>query len=268
VLERKLHGSKLRKPGAGIEKIGECSFFGGICAAPDCLSVFLTFMINPVIIGSSGMIGQAVLLECIADPEVGSVLLLNRRPGLSVHPKVREVVIPDFSDLSKATPAILECDVCFFCAGVTALGKSVEEYRKITFDLTVQTAEHIISTGKSYAFCYISGAGTDSTEKGKTMWARVKGMTENKLLSMPFRAAFMFRPGYIQPMKGIRSKTGLYNLFYLFFKPLYFLLRPFGKYVTDSASLGKAMIYTAKHGYEKKLIESEDINRIAALNKK
>ncbi|MFL5731001.1 MAG: NAD-dependent epimerase/dehydratase family protein [Cytophagaceae bacterium] len=219
--------------------------------------------IKAVIFGSSGMIGQGVLQECLEGADVESVLIINRSQSRDKHEKLKEIVHKDFSDFSNLSNELKQYDTCFFCLGVTSVGLSEEEYSKITFDLTTRVAETLLKTGKEYTFCYISGASTDSTEKGKTMWARVKGKTENTLLAMPFKQAFMFRPGYIQPLNGIRSKTKLYNAIYFVFKPLYFLLKPFKGMVTDTSSMGKAMINVALKGYEKKILESSDINSVA-----
>ena len=218
-------------------------------------------MIKPIIFGATGMIGQAVVQECIKTPEIEKILLINRRPGQINHPKVKEIIHTDFTDFSSLINQFSEYNACFFCLGISAIGLSEEEYYKTTYEITIKAAEAIKNTGKEFTFCYISGAGTDSSEKGSMMWARVKGKVENKLLSM-FEKAYMFRPGYIQPLKGIKSRTKFYNLFYILFKPFYFMLKSFKSIVTDTSSFGKAMIKVAAEGYSKRIIESKDINRL------
>ena len=219
--------------------------------------------IKPIIFGSTGMIGQGVLRECLIDPEVESVLLVNRRPSGNKDPKIKEVIHKDFSDFSSLGNIVKDYNACFFSLGITSVGLSEEEYYKTTFELTIKVAEMLVRYNKNITFCYISGQGTDSSEKGKIMWARVKGKTENALLKMPFKNAYMIRPGYIQPRNGIRSRTKLYNIVYFFFTPLYYILKPFKSIVTDTRSLGKAMISLAKNGYNKMLIEVPDINKLA-----
>jgi hypothetical protein len=215
-----------------------------------------------IILGSSGMVGQGLLLECLEDTRITEVLLINRNAGNIKHGKVKEIIHSDFSDFSSIKERLKGYDACFFCLGVSSAGMSEEQYSKVTYDLTLSFAKTLAEVDPSAAFCYISGAGTDSTEKGSSMWARVKGKTENDLIKL-FQKAYMFRPGYIQPMKGIRSKTPAYNAFYVIFKPLYFLLKPFKGFVTDSVSLAKAMINAAIKGYDKKIIESRDIDVLA-----
>lgn len=216
--------------------------------------------IKAVIFGASGMIGQGVLMECLESPLVESVLVINRRTSGMKHPKLIEVIHTDFLDLSPLKSILAEYNSCFFSLGVSAVGLSESEYHSIIYDITTTVAETLVSINKDYTFIYVSGKSTDSTEKGSMMWARVKGKTENALLAMPFRQVFMFRPGYIQPMKGIRSKTALYNAVYFIFKPLYFLLKPLKNAVTDTGTLGKAMINVAANGYSKRILESADIN--------
>jgi hypothetical protein len=215
-----------------------------------------------IILGSSGMVGQGLLLECIENKRITDILLVNRNPGNIKYEKVKEIVHRDFFDFSSIKDQLKGYDACFFCLGISSAGMNEEQYSKITYELTLSFAHTLAEVNPSAVFCYISGAGTDSTGKGSRMWARVKGKTENDLVKL-FPKAYMFRPGYIQPMKGIRSKTPAYNAFYVVFKPLYFLLRTFKGFVTDSVSLGKAMINAAAIGYEKKIIESRDINVLA-----
>lgn len=219
--------------------------------------------IKAVIFGSTGMVGQGVLMECLESPQVESVLVVNRSPGAIQHEKLREIIHSDFCDFSSLTPVFADYNTCYFCLGISAVGLTEQQYHKTTYELTIKAAGALLRTHQDYTFCYVSGAGTDSTERGRMMWARVKGKTENAILSMPFKQAYVFRPGYIQPLKGIRSRTKGYNLFYTIFKPFYFLLKPFKNVVTDTSSLGKAMINIAGNGYHKKIIDVADINTLA-----
>lgn len=215
-----------------------------------------------ILFGSTGMIGLGVLSECLKDQLVESVLVLNRQTCGVTHPKLTEIIQLNFFDLSPVSTKLAGYDACFFCLGVSSFGMNEPEYNQITYELTIKVATVLLSLNKDLSFCYVSGASTDSTEKGKVMWARVKGKTENELLSMPFRDAYMFRPGYIQPMQGVKSKTRLYRMMYSIFKPLYFIFRNFESFVTDSETLGKAMIIVSSKGYEKKILESADINAV------
>ncbi len=220
--------------------------------------------IKAIIFGATGMVGQAVLLECIEDGGVESVLLINRRPLENIkHPKIKEIIYADFSDFSSLLPEFSKYNACFFCLGVSAVGMREEEYYKTTFELTIRAAEAVLKANSSFTFCYVSGSGTDSSEKSKAMWARIKGKTENALMAMPFKATYMFRPGYIQPLKGIKSKVKWYMAVYFVFKPIYFLLKSFKSWITDTTSLGKAMINVVRKGCGKKILESRDINEIA-----
>jgi uncharacterized protein YbjT (DUF2867 family) len=220
--------------------------------------------IKAIILGSTGMVGQGLLLECIEDPRVESVLLVNRRTAGVTNNKVKEIIHHDFYDFSSLAKEFANYNACFFCLGVSAVGMNEEEYSKITFDITIAAAKACLRANPEFTFCYVSGAGTNSTEKGLAMWARVKGKTENTLLSMPFKNAYMFRPGFIQPMKGITSRTKWYRILYAIFKPFFFVLKPFKEIATDSSTLGRAMINITIKGYPKKIIESTDINIIGS----
>jgi len=209
------------------------------------------------------MVGKGLLLECLDSPDVESVLVINRQPIGIEHTKLKEIIHSDLFDLSAIKDQLKGYNTCYFCVGITSAGMSEEDYNHITFELTTNFAKIFLEQNPDSTICYVSGAGTDSTEKGRTMWARVKGKTENTLLNMGFKAAYMFRPGYIQPMKGIRSRTGIYNFLYFFAKPFYFLLKSVPKYVTSSDRLGQAMIKTVVNSYNKKILENVDINEIA-----
>jgi uncharacterized protein YbjT (DUF2867 family) len=215
-----------------------------------------------VIFGATGMVGQGVLRECARDPEVKRIVTVGRTP---VHdPRVHDLVVPDLFDLRAIEPDLTSLDACFFCLGVSSAGMTEVSYARVTYDLTLSIANTLARLNPQMTFIYVSGAGTDSSESGRSMWARVKGRTENALLRLPFRAAYMFRPGFIQPLDGIRSKTRLYQTFYTLTAPLLPLLRRFPRFVTTTERLGRAMITVAKGGAPKAIVESEDINRLAA----
>lgn len=206
------------------------------------------------------MVGKGVLLECLEDENISEVLLVNRQPIGMQHPKLKELIHKDFYELSPIKERLQGYDACFFCLGVSAIGMTEEQYSRVTYNLTIHFAETVINPGMT--FIYVSGTGTDSTEQGRTMWARVKGRTENALLKMPFNAAYMFRPGIILPMKGIKSKTGWYNAAYVVLRPFFPLLRK-SAMVTDTVRVGKAMIEVALHGSDKIHLENRDINEVA-----
>src|SRR5580698_3003266 len=214
-----------------------------------------------VLFGATGMVGQGVLRECLADAGVESVLAVGRRPTGRPHPKLREIVHDDFLDFSAIEPELTGYDACFFCLGVTSIGLDEERYRHLTYDITMAAATALAKLNPGMVFTYVTGAGTDSTERGRVMWARVKGKTENDLLKLPFRAAYMFRPGAIQPLHGIRSKTKLYQTFYDVLNPvLPFLKSTFPQYITTTEQLGRAMLQVARNGYPQPILESKDIN--------
>lgn len=216
-----------------------------------------------IITGTTGMVGKGVLLECIDSDKIEQILLVNRKSAGIVHPKVKEVLVKDFFDLSGIKEELKNHDACFFCLGITSIGQSEEAFTKITYDLTFNFANSFVELNKQAVFCYVSGTGTDSSEKGRTMWARVKGRTENALLKMPFKAAYMFRPGYIQPLRGIKSKTQWYAAMYAVFKPIYTVLKHFPNTATNTTNMGLAMINTLDGKYKKAILENKDINELA-----
>jgi uncharacterized protein YbjT (DUF2867 family) len=218
-----------------------------------------------IILGSTGMVGKGVLLECLDDSDIEQVLVVNRQTCNIQHIKLNEVIHKDFFSLSTIKSKLKGFDACYFCLGVSSAGMTEEKYNKITYELTLNFARIFIELNPDSVFCYVSGVGTDSSEKGRTMWARIKGKTENALLAMPFKAAYMFRPGYIQPGKGIRSKTPLYRIFYILLTPFYYLFKPFKSLVTNTKSLGKAMINVTKKGSDKNILGVRDINILAKL---
>ena len=222
--------------------------------------------INAIITGATGMVGKGVLLECLQSPDVAKVLVLNRRPLGMQHPKLREIVHADFYDLSAVEADLRGYNACYFCLGTSAYRMKEADYRRVTFDLTLHVAHTLLRLNPGITFCYVSGQGTDSTEAGRLMWARVKGHTENMLLAMPFGAAYMFRPGFIQPLDGIQSSTPLYNRIYQVVNPLFPLLKAvFPKGVTTTRAVGKAMIAAVQHGSPKRVLETADINRLAEV---
>jgi uncharacterized protein YbjT (DUF2867 family) len=217
-----------------------------------------------ILFGASGMVGQGVLRECLLDPEITSVLSIGRSPVRQQHEKFRELVIKDLYNLAPIEDQLRGFDACFFCLGVSSAGMSESDYSLVTYDLTISVAQPLATLNPAMTFIYISGMGTDSTEKGRSMWARVKGKTENALLRLPFKAAYMFRPGLIQPMHGIKSKTKLYRILYSITGPLIPLLTAaFPKSVTTTEKLGRAMINAAKRGAPNPIVESRDINAMS-----
>lgn len=216
---------------------------------------------NILIFGASGMVGQGVLRECLLDPEVTNVLSIVRCSTGQQHPKLREMVHRDFLDFSSIESALSGFDACLFCLGVSSAGMSEDNYRRVTYDITLAAAETLVKLNAGMTFIYVSGAGTDSSERGRAMWARVKGQTENTLVRLPFKAAYMFRPAVIVPLHGIKSRTRLYRVFYAVLGPLLPLLKRFmPKYVTTTEKLGRAMLVAAKRGAPKPVLENSDIN--------
>ena len=218
-----------------------------------------------IITGTTGMVGKGVLLECMDHPLIESVLLVNRSSANIQHPKVKEVLIKDFFDLSAIKEDLRGYEACFFCLGITSLRQTEKNYTRVTHDLTIHFAKTFLQLNDNSVFCYVSGAGTDSSEKGKIMWARVKGKTENDLLSMGFKGAYMFRPGYIQPLRGIKSKTQWYQALYNVFWPVYLILKHFPGTATNTTNMGLAMINTLEGKYSKTILETKDINKLATL---
>ena len=218
---------------------------------------------NVLILGATGMVGQGVLRECLLDDGVERVVTLGRRAAGTAHPKVRELVHADLFHLAPIEQELVDLDACFYCLGATAAGKSEAEYARINYDMTLAVAGTLARVDPDMTFVYVSGMGTDSTERGRTMWARVKGRTENALLRLPFRAAYMLRPGIVLPMHGIKSRTTLYRLFYSLMTPLYPALRAlFPRAITTTEQVGRAMLRLARSGYSKPILESADITSL------
>lgn len=216
--------------------------------------------LKPIIFGATGMVGEGVLYEALNDPAAESVLVIGRRSCNVTHPKLREVLHGDFFNYAAIENDLRGYNACFFCLGVTSIGKNESEYRRLTYDLTMAAATTLARLNPSMTFCYISGTGTDSTEQGRSMWARIKGKTENDLMKLPFKAVYAFRPGYIKPIPGLKNA-------YTFSKalaPLYPVLKIlFRKYVCTLEDVGRSMIRAAANGYTKKVLGCEDIALLA-----
>jgi len=220
--------------------------------------------IKVIITGSTGMVGKGVLLECLEDSSIESVLLINRNPIGIEHEKIKELLQKDFQNLSPLREELVGYDACYFCLGVSAYRMKEKQYYEVTYKMTLHLAKLLSDINPEMSFCYVSGLGTDSSEKGRSMWARVKGKTENAILKLPFKTTFIFRPGYIQPLKGIKSKTSSYNKIYSILKPLYPIFKLIiPNKVTSSINVGKAMIYTSKHSYDANILYNKEINELA-----
>jgi uncharacterized protein YbjT (DUF2867 family) len=216
--------------------------------------------IKVIITGSTGMVGEGVLLESLNHPDVESILLINRRPCGVTHPKLKEIVHNDFFHLSPVESGLSGYNACFFCAGVSSVGMKEPDYTRITYDLTLNFAQTLCRLNPGMTLCYVSGAGTDSSEKGKIMWARVKGKTENDLMKLPFKNVFAFRPAFMKPTKGQRNVPS----FYKYILWLYPILHPvFPRYFGTLKDVGLAMINCIVSGSEKKVLEAKDIAELA-----
>jgi uncharacterized protein YbjT (DUF2867 family) len=216
-----------------------------------------------IITGASGMVGKGVALECLDRTDVDSVLVVGRSPCGIEHEKLEELLVEDFFDYSSVEDRLEGYDACFFCLGMSAAGMSEEDYTRLTYDLTMAMANVLVKLNPDMTFCYVSGAGTNA--EGRMMWARVKGRLENDLLALGFKDAYMYRPGFIQPMKGVRTKTRLYQVFYAVLAPFFPLWNAlFPSIVTTTERVGISMIEVALNGHEKKFLENRDINALAA----
>lgn len=219
-----------------------------------------------ILFGASGMVGQGVLRECLLDDDVEQVLLIGRRATGQQHSKIREIVHQDIGDLRPVEAELSGFDACFFCLGVSSVGMTEADYRRVTYDMTIGVAGTLAKLNPSMTFIYVSGMGTNSSENGRSAWARVKGATENALLRMPFRAAYMFRPGFIQPMHGEQPKVTVTKLALRVVGPLIPLIIRFAPhYGTTTENMGRAMLFAATRGAPKKVLESADINALASL---
>ncbi|HEY9134091.1 MAG TPA: epimerase [Dyella sp.] len=216
-----------------------------------------------ILFGGSGMVGQGVLRECLLAGDVDEVLAIGRAPMANRHAKLKDLVCPDLFDYRDVEAQLSGYDACFFCLGVSAAGLDEAAYSHLTYDLTLAAAQTLAAHNPNMTFIYVSGAGTDSTEQGRSMWARVKGRTENALQQLPFKAVYLFRPGIIQPMHGVRSKTGWYQTFYSIMRPFFPLLRAVSPRMLSTELVGRAMLAAARHGAPKTVLESNDIYALA-----
>ncbi|QHV96918.1 NAD-dependent epimerase/dehydratase family protein [Spirosoma endbachense] len=216
--------------------------------------------IKAIITGATGMVGEGVMHECLLHPDVEQVLVINRKPVGVSHPKLREIIHSNFFDLSPIEKQLTGYNACFFCLGVSSVGMNEAEYRRLTYDLTLRVAELLAKLNPDMTFGYISGAATDSTEQGRSMWARVKGATENALMRLPFKKAYMFRPGFLRATKGLRNKLSYYK-YVAWLYPIGRALYPAG--FSTLQELGLAMIKSVSLGYEKPILEVKDIVALA-----
>ena len=213
--------------------------------------------IKVIITGATGMVGEGVLFECLRNKAVSEVLMINRRHYELQHPKLKELLVPDFFSLQENSESLKGYDGCFFCAGVSSIGKNEETFRHLTYDVTLAFAQSILALNPAIVFTYVSGAGTDSTEKGKLMWARVKGKTENDLAALPFKAEYNFRPGIMQPFEAQKNWKPAVKLLV---KALKFFVQ---KKVLTLQEVGRAMINAVTIGYFKNVLEIKDIKELA-----
>ena len=218
-----------------------------------------------LIFGATGMVGQGVLRECLLDPLVEQVTAIGRSPSGRSDPKLRDILLPDLFGVDELQAELTGYDACFFCLGVSSLGLSEAEYTRVTYTLTLAVAGLLARLNPGMTFVYVSGTGTDGSGRSRLMWARVKGHTENELTMLTFKAAYLFRPGVIQPLHGIVSKTGWYRILYRLTAPFAPALQSlFPRLITTSERVGQAMIAVAHTGYPKRILENADINLAAA----
>ena len=215
-----------------------------------------------LIFGATGMIGQGVLRECLRDPDVRAVTAVGRSASGGQHAKLRDVIHRDLHELHAIEPELTGTDACFFCLGVTSAGMSEAEYERVTYGIAAAAAETLVQVNGDMTFVFVSGAGADSSERGRVMWARIKGKSENMVLRL-FRRGYVFRPAVVQPTHGIRSRTPLYNVAYSLGRPLMPLVRTmFPGYVLTTEEIGRAMLIVARNGAPKRLLESRDIKAL------
>ena len=216
----------------------------------------MTEPIKVIITGATGMVGEGVLHECLHHPAVSSILIINRKPCGVVHSKIKEIIHTDFYDLSAIESQLEGYNACFFCLGTSSVGMNKADYTKVTYTLTMNFAETLCRLNPDMTFCFVSGGSTDSSEKGRVMWARVKGKTENDLMKLPFKRVYNFRPGYMHPTRGLKNTLSYYK----YISWLYPILRSMAsKYVSTLSELGLAMIHSVNRGYGKQVLEVKDI---------
>ncbi len=217
--------------------------------------------IRVIITGVTGMVGEGVLLECIQSEAVEKILVVSRKPCGIVHPKLTEIIHSDFFELASIENSFIGYNACFFCLGVSSVGMKKPDYEKMTYDLTMNFARTLVRANKEIQFCYVSGAGTDTSEKGRIHWARVKGKTENDLQKLPFSSVWLFRPGALKATKGSKNIVAAYKWFSWLF-PVFELIFP--NSVCSLSQLGQAMIQIVSGGYDRKIIEVSDIKKLSA----
>ncbi|AUG99964.1 epimerase [Prodigiosinella confusarubida] len=219
---------------------------------------------NILIFGANGMVGQGALREALSEADVEQIFVIGRRPLTSTDKRLTQIICEDFTLLPQLIEQLPRIDACFFCLGQSSSGMNEQQYHAVTYDLTLSAAYTLVQNNTNMTFIYVSGAGTDSSEQGKTMWARVKGSTENALLSCGFSAVYLFRPAVIQPLDNIRSKTASYRIFYQIMKPLFPLLkRLLPAYILTTRDIGQAMLNAARYGYYTPILEVKDIAMLA-----
>lgn len=217
-----------------------------------------------ILFGASGMVGQGALRELLTDADVTAVFAIGRSASGMKHQKLKELVQDDVTDLAMIERELAGYDACLFCLGVSAVGMSEADYKRVTYHLTLKVAQTLERLNPKMTFVYVSGGGTDSTERGRVMWARIKGATENALLAMPFKRAYMLRPGFVRPLNGIVSKTPWYRVVYAALGPVYPLLkRIFPGQVTTTEEVGQAMLHLLKRGNTSPVLENRDIVALA-----
>ncbi|MFD2566579.1 NAD-dependent epimerase/dehydratase family protein [Pseudotenacibaculum haliotis] len=215
-----------------------------------------------IVTGSTGMVGKGVLLECLESPYIAQILVVNRSSVNIKHPKLKEVLLNDFMQIDTVFEELKGYDACFHCMGVSAMGMSEVQYTHVTYDMTKKLVDILFDLNPEFTFNYVSGTGTDSTEKGRTMWARVKGKTENMIFTKGFLDAYAFRPGAIVPEKGIKSRTSWYQFFYIILRPFFPLMKR-SKNITTTTNIGIAMIRSILEPIELKILFNKDINALA-----
>lgn len=222
----------------------------------------MTKKLKVILAGSSGMVGEGVLLECLDHDAVESVLVINRRPINKSHPKLTEIIHSNFYDVSEIKSQLGGYNALFYCIGISSVGQTEASYTKFTYDMTMQFTQTCLEVNPNLSMVYCSAAGADSSEQGKIMWARVRGKLENDLQKLSLNSIYSIRPAFIEPMRGVKSKTKAYHILITIFRPLFFVLRVFPMIATSTVIIGKCMINAVLLGYEKPVLESRDINRL------
>lgn len=216
-----------------------------------------------IIAGSSGMVGRGVLLECLESDDISEILVINRKVIDLQHPKLKEILHSDFYNLDPIKEELKSFDALFYCIGISSVGQNEESYTKFTYDMTMHFARLALELNENFSMVYCSAAGADSSTSGNIMWARVRGRLENDLIHMSFKSIYCIRPAFIEPLKGVKSKTKAYQILITIFRPIFYLLRYIPKVSTSTVLIGQCMINALKYGYPKAVLESSDINKLA-----